>query len=110
METNFTETQPRPNNHLALAIITTILCCLPAGIVSIVYATQVNSKYNAGDYEGAVKASKNAKTWWIVAAVTALVLIIGYLVFVFVFIGENPEFLEEFQKEIERQQSLQNAN
>lgn len=41
MEATNPTNQPQfpPNNHLALAIITTILCCLPAGIVSIVYAT-----------------------------------------------------------------------
>ncbi|GGE11660.1 CD225/dispanin family protein [Psychroflexus salis] len=108
MEPNNPQIQPKPNNHLALAIITTILCCLPAGIVSIVYATQVNSKYNAGDYEGALRSSKNAKTWWIVSIITALIIIVGYFVVVFIIIGENPEIMEEFQKEIERQQSLQN--
>lgn len=49
--------QPKPPNYLALAIITTILCCLPLGIVSIVFSTQVNSKYAIGDYDGAMKAS-----------------------------------------------------
>jgi hypothetical protein len=78
MEENPTnQQQTPPNNHLALAIITTILCCLPAGIVSIVYSTQVNSKWQASDYEGAQRASKNAKTWWIVAAVAGLVAIIA---------------------------------
>ena len=74
--------QTPPNNHLALAIITTILCCLPAGIVSIVYASQVNSKWQAGDYEGAQRASKNAQTWWIVAIVAGIVsIIVSFLVF-----------------------------
>lgn len=98
MEPNFTETQPRPNNHLALAIITTILCCLPAGIVSIVYATQVNSKYNAGDYEGAIKASKNAKTWWIVAAVVGIVVAIAYFAFAGTILAENPEFMKMMEE------------
>lgn len=87
---------PRPSNHLALAIITTILCCLPAGIVSIVYASQINSKYNAGDYEGAERASKNAKTWWIVAIIAGLVVMIGYTLFVVIFAGE--EFIEAFNE------------
>ncbi len=96
---------PQPSNHLAMAIITTIICCLPAGIVSIVYATQVNSKYNAGDYEGAQRASKNAKTWWIVSMVTALVILIGYIVFVFAFAGDD--IMEQIQREMERQEQLQ---
>ena len=50
-------------SYLFLAIITTILCCLPLGIVSIVYAAQVNSKQMAGDIEGARKASQLALIW-----------------------------------------------
>ena len=95
----------RPNNHLALAIITTILCCLPAGIVSIVYATQVNSKYNIGDYEGAERASKNAKTWWIVAIVSSAVILLLYFGFIVFILGNDDTFLEEFRKAIEEAQN-----
>ena len=94
---------PRPSNHLALAIITTILCCLPAGIVSIVYASQINSKYNAGDYEGAQRASKNAKTWWIVAIIAALVIMIGYTLFIVIFADE--EFIEAFNEGLQEAQN-----
>ena len=50
------------SSHLAPAIIVTLLCCLPFGIVAIVYAAQVNGKLNAGDYTGALNASHKAKT------------------------------------------------
>ena len=50
-------------NYLVFAILTTVFCCLPAGIVAIVYAAQVNAKLQAGDYNGAQQASKNAKLW-----------------------------------------------
>lgn len=53
-------------NYLVFAILTTIFCCLPFGIVSIVYAAQVNSHLTAGNYAAAVAASNNAKRWaWI---------------------------------------------
>jgi hypothetical protein len=71
-----------PPSHLVWAILTTILCCLPAGIVSIVFAAQVNSKWAAGDVEGARRASRNAATWAIVAAVAGVVVSVLYLVFV----------------------------
>jgi uncharacterized BrkB/YihY/UPF0761 family membrane protein len=87
--------KPRhPQNHLAMAIISTLLCCQPFGIVSIVYAAQVNSKYAAGDYEGAQRSSKNAKTWWIVSVVAALavwlilILIYGIAIFGMIASGE----------------------
>ena len=57
---------PHIPNYLVQAILVTIFCCLPAGIVSIVYAAQVNGKIAAGDIAGARGASQNAKTWmWI---------------------------------------------
>ena len=34
-----------PPNNLVWAILSTLFCCLPLGIVSIVYAAQVNGKY-----------------------------------------------------------------
>ena len=53
-------------NYLVQAILTTLFCCLPFGIVAIVYAAQVNSKVAAGDYAGAVEVSGKAKTWcWV---------------------------------------------
>lgn len=58
------ENKPNPpQNYLALAIISTLFCCQIFGIISIIYAAQVNSKYLAGDYSGAESASKNAKLW-----------------------------------------------
>ena len=53
-------------NYLVQAILVTLFCCLPFGIVAIVYAAQVNSKIAIGDYNGAVQASNNAKIWsWV---------------------------------------------
>lgn len=73
---------PKPPSYLAFAIISTILCCLPAGIVSIVYATKVNDAYLNEDYDGAQRASNNAKTWAIVSVVVALAgLIIYFAIF-----------------------------
>lgn len=54
---------PKPKNWLVESILVTIFCCLPFGIAGIVFASQVNSKYDAGDYEGALKASKDAGKW-----------------------------------------------
>ncbi len=72
----------RPNSYLALAIISTIICCLPLGVVSIIYATKVNSAYEDGNYELAEKSSKNAKTWGLVSIGVGVVGIILYMVFV----------------------------
>jgi len=59
-------------NHLVWAILATIFCCVPFGIVAIVYAAQVDGKVQAGDYEGARESSENAKTWCIVSTIAGL--------------------------------------
>jgi hypothetical protein len=64
----------RPENYLVQAILTTLCCCLPAGIVAIVYASQVNSKYQVGDYAGALDASNKAKTWCLVSLVAGIIV------------------------------------
>jgi|SRR5215203_839869 len=47
-------------NYLIPAIISAV-CCFPLGIISIVFAAQVNKKVQMGDIAGALDASKKAK-------------------------------------------------
>ena len=57
---------PGVPTYLAHSILVTLFCCVPFGIVGIVYAAQVNSKLASGDYAGAVEASNKARTWcWV---------------------------------------------
>lgn len=73
---------PKPDNYLVWAILTTILCCLPFGIVSIVYAVKVDNLYYNGQYDEAVAKAKSAKTWAIVAAASGLAILIIYFIFI----------------------------
>jgi hypothetical protein len=74
-----------PDNHLVAAILTTLFCCLPLGIVSIVKSSQVNQKWQAGDYQGAMEASEEAKTWWkrslIFGAIAWVLIVVAYVLF-----------------------------
>lgn len=63
-----------PKNNLVWAILCTILCCLPLGIVSIVYAAQVNGKWAAGDYAGAQAAADKAKKFAIIGAIVGFIV------------------------------------
>ncbi len=56
-------------NYLTQAILVTLCCCIPFGIVAIIKASQVNSLIAQGDYEGARNASGQAKMWCILSAV-----------------------------------------
>ncbi len=74
-------------NYLVYAILCTLFCCMPFGIVAIVYAAQTQSKAQAGDLAAAQRCSAKARTWcwvsfgfglaavvvWLVAAVLAQV-------------------------------------
>lgn len=71
----------KPNNYLALAILSTIFCCLPFGIVSIVFASKVDSQWNAGDYNGAMESARKAKTWFWLAFGIGLVVDIIWLIY-----------------------------
>lgn len=63
-------------NHLIWAILSTLFCCLPAGIVSIVYAAKVDGLVAAGDYAAAKQASDNAKKWAMISAGVGVVVIL----------------------------------
>lgn len=56
-------------NYLVQAVLVTLCCCLPFGIVAIIKAAQVNTLLAKGDYDDAVRASEEAKKWcWIAFA------------------------------------------
>lgn len=76
------ENKPKPpQNYLALSIISTLFCCQIFGIIAIIYASQVNSKFIAGDYQGAQSASNNAKIWSFLSIGIGLLIIIVFAIF-----------------------------
>jgi len=79
-----------PPNYLVWSILTTLFCCLPFGIASIVFAAQVNGKWAAGDVNGALESSRKAKLFAIIAAAAGLVVIALYVVF-FVVLAANSD-------------------
>ena len=67
------------DNNLIWAILATICCCVPTGIVAIVYAAQVNGKLAAGDAVTAQRYANNARLWAIISAVLGAVVAVIYL-------------------------------
>lgn len=65
----------KPKSYLGFAIAATLLCNMIAGIVAIVYATKVNSKFLRGDIDGAKRCSETAQ-WWIAISLTVGVIMI----------------------------------
>lgn len=77
-------------NNMVLAIVASIVsligCCIPWGVIALIFAMQVGKKEAAGDIEGALKAAKTAKTvaWvFIILGPIALILDIVFGGFAF---------------------------
>lgn len=106
---NSQELPPKPDNHLPLSIVATIIglcgpCCigLIVGVIAIVFSTQVDSKYGYKDYIGAEQSSKNAKILAFVAIGLGLITIIYYAI---IFATGGGEAMIESYKEIIEQYS-----
>lgn len=76
-----------PPNYLLWAILSTFLCCQPLGIASIVFSTQVNSKWALGDVAGAQEASAKAKKFATWSAITWAVVVVLFVLFFVVLAG-----------------------
>lgn len=71
-----------PENNLVWAILCTVLCCLPLGVVSIIKATGVNNKWAMGDYAGAQKDAEDAKKFAMWGAIAGVVFGVLYVIFI----------------------------
>ena len=63
-----------PPTNLVWAILATIFCCLPLGVVAIIYSTKVSQKYQQGDYAAAEHYSEVSAWWCIGTIVGGLIL------------------------------------
>ncbi len=70
----------KPKTHLVWAVLCTLLCCIPFGIVSIVYASKVESLWNIGAFKEAHDAARKARLW----ALWGFVIGIGYILLTFI--------------------------
>ncbi len=66
-------TQPRPKTFIGWNIAMLFCCCLVGGVIGIVFGSQVNGKWERGDYEGARRASEIAEWCVIISFVLGLV-------------------------------------
>jgi hypothetical protein len=73
-------------NYLVLAIIS-LFCCLPLGIVAVVFAARVNGQVQAGDTAGALESSRKAKLFSYISIGLGLVWIIIWIVMTVLGVG-----------------------
>ena len=72
---------PCPPTNLVWAILCTLLCCTPLGVVAIVMSAMVRSSYNAGDYDKAQRLSDRS-AWWCIASI-----VLGIIAMPFAFLS-----------------------
>jgi predicted Zn finger-like uncharacterized protein len=71
-----------PPNYLAQSILVTLFCCWIFGVIAIIYAAQVNTKWAQGDIRGAREASAAAKMWCWLSFGSIFVIFVLYVILI----------------------------
>jgi hypothetical protein len=74
-----------PKTWMVESILVLLFCCLPFGIVGVVYASKVSGLYAGGRYLEAEQASRDAGKWTKIGFFCGLTIILLYVLLVFVF-------------------------
>lgn len=84
-QNNFNGMPQKPVNwvpYLILSIISTLCCCLPFGVVGIVFSAKINSAILAGNLEEAQNNAKMARIWIIVSFAIGFLTWLIYMVLI----------------------------
>lgn len=74
-----------PDNNLIWAVLCTVMCCVPLGVVAIIKSTEVEKYWKQGEYELAQKAANDAKKWSLIGAGATAVVLIIYFAFILIY-------------------------
>ena len=73
-------------NYLVPSIIS-LFCCLPLGIVAVIFAARVNGQVQAGDTAGALDSSRKAKMFSYIGLILGLIWIAIWIIMTVLGIG-----------------------
>lgn len=71
---------PSIDTWLWQSIVATLLCCLPLGIVAIVFSSQAQTEINNGNYGAARDKAGTAKTFTLISAALGVLFWVGWIV------------------------------
>lgn len=69
----------KPDSLLIWSILSTVVCCLPIGLIAVVHATRVDPLWNQGEYEAATREAQSARIGCIVSC------ILGFFFYIIMF-------------------------
>jgi hypothetical protein len=72
-----------PKTWLVESILATLFCCLPFGIVGIINASKVESRFYAGQIDEAIRCSEEAKKWTMISFWIGIAVGVFYFVITF---------------------------
>lgn len=91
---------PMPSNYLWTSLLSTIFCCLPLGIIGIIFSLKVSRTYYSGNYTKAEEYSEYALFWSFasagVIAILLLLLLTIWLLMLFSNYGYENNLLKLF--------------
>ncbi len=75
--------------YMGPAVLVTVLCFPPTGILALVYAAHVKERTEAGDLDGARAASRKARTWvwasvWLGLVMILLTILVGVAIALYI--------------------------
>ena len=73
-------------NYLVPSIIS-LFCCLPLGIVAVIFAARVNGQVQSGDTAGALESSRKAKMFSYIGLILGLIWIAIWIVMTVLGVG-----------------------
>lgn len=69
-----------PRTWVVESIICMLCCCIPCGLVALIYALNVENNFLRGDYERSVKNSNRAKLWIYGGLIFAVITYVAALI------------------------------
>jgi hypothetical protein len=65
-----------PRNYLVFAVLVTVFCFWPTGIVALVSALRVNPLWKSQQHDKARRASRRARNWGLVTLAIGIVVVV----------------------------------
>jgi hypothetical protein len=75
---------PPPATHLVWAILVCLFCCMPFGIIAVVYAAMAQANIESKDYRAAARNADRAMPWILLG-----MLLSAIALFAILFFGQN---------------------